>query len=176
MNVAIIGDSIVHGGIDEEFGGWVNRLKIQSVRENRGDHVFNLGIGGNSSRDILERADIEIKARKGHVQNVIFSTGTNDMNLNMPVAEYQANLERLGAIASGYGLNVFFMGLFLRVDRETTKETSAYNNVIQQVCEKCGYTYIPTLDLIEVDDLYGCHPNTKGHVKLCARVAEFFKE
>ena len=176
MNVAIIGDSIVHGGVDSEYGGWVNRLKIQSVRENQGDHVFNLGLGGNTSRDILERADAEIKARKGHVKNIIFSTGTNDMNHEIPLAEFQDNLERLGIIAGNYGLRVFFMGLFLRIDRETAKETSEYDLIIRRVCEKWGYTFIPTSDVINAEDLDGCHPNARGHAKLCTKVAAFLKK
>ena len=73
MQVAVIGDSIVHGGLDDEFGGWVARLKIQSCRERRGDHVFGLGLGGNTSRHMLERAEVEIAARRGHVKNIILA-------------------------------------------------------------------------------------------------------
>jgi len=177
MQVAVIGDSIVHGGIDKEGGGWVNRLKIHSDGEKRGDHVFNLGLGGNNSRHMLERADIEIKARVGHVKNIIFSTGTNDMNLKIPLSEFQENLERLGKIATGYGKKVYFMGLFLRTDRDTAKETKDYDDVIRDVCKSGGYTYLPTADVICAEDLLdGCHPNARGHAKLCARVAEFMKD
>lgn len=177
MQVTVIGDSIVHGGIDDEFGGWVNRLKVQSWREGRGDHVFNLGLGGNSSRDMLARAEAEIKARQGHAKNVIFSTGTNDMNLNIPLAEFQANLARLGEIATGFGQQVCFMGLFMRTDRDMARETAAYDAVIREVCSSGGYTYIPTADVIEANDLPdGVHPNAAGHAKLCVRVAEFMTD
>ena len=177
MQVAVIGDSIVHGGIDDEFGGWVARLKVRSWREKRGDHVFSLGLGGNTSRHMLERAEVEIKARKGHVKNIIFSTGTNDMNINMPLVEFKANLARLGEIATNFGLKVYFMGLFLRTDRDTPKDTAAYDAVIRDVCKSGGYTYIPTADVICKEDLLdGCHPNANGHAKLCARVAEFMKD
>jgi len=177
MQVAVIGDSIVHGGIDAEFGGWVARLKIQSVCERRGDHVFNLGLGGNTSRHMLDRAEGEIKARLGHVKNIIFSTGTNDMNIKMPLAEFQTNLERLGEIAAGHGKKVYFMGLFLRTDRETVPDTAAYDAVIQAVCQSGGHTYIPTAAVIVAADLLdGCHPNATGHAKLCARVAEFMTD
>lgn len=177
MQVAVLGDSIVHGGIDEECGGWVNRLKVQSWREGRGDHVFNLGLGGNTSRDMLARADIEIQARVNHVKNIIFSTGTNDMNLRMPLTEFQANLAQLGAIAAGYGMKVYFMGLFLRTDQGTAEDTAAYDAVIREVCASGGYTYIPTADVINADDLVdGCHPNAQGHAKLCARAAAFMTD
>ncbi len=177
MQVVVIGDSIVHGGIDKEFGGWVARLKIKSDNAKRGDHVFNLGLGGNSSRDMLARAEAEIRARQGHVKNVIFSTGTNDMNLKMPLAEYKSNLEQLGRIASGFGKKVYFMGLFLRTDRDSAKETAEYDAAIRAVCKDGGYTYIPTDDVICKEDLMdGCHPNARGHAKLCDRAAEFMKD
>lgn len=174
MQVVVIGDSIVHGGIDREMGGWVNRLKVLSESQRQGDHVFNLGLGGNSSRQILARTEAEIRARAGHVQKVIFSTGTNDMNLDMPLAEFKDNLTRIGAIAASFNKVVYFMGLFLRTDREATEKTAAYNTVIQAVCAAGGYTYIPTDDVICAEDLLdGCHPNAVGHAKLCTRVAEF---
>ena len=177
MQVVVIGDSIVHGGIDKEFGGWVARLKIKSDCANRGDHVFNLGLGGNSSRDMLARAEGEIKARQGHVKNVIFSTGTNDMNLKIPLVEFKSNLEQLGRIASGFGKKVYFMGLFMRSDRDSAKETAEYDASIRAVCTGGGYTYIPTADVICAEDLQdACHPNASGHAKLCDRVAEFMKD
>lgn len=174
MQVAVLGDSIVHGGLDDEFGGWVARLKVQSMREGRGDHVFNLGLGGNTSINILERAGVEMLARKNHVKNIIFSTGTNDMNCQIPLTAFQMNLARLGEIATSLGMKVYFMGLFLRTDRDTIADTAAYDAVIREVCASGGYTYIPTADRISPDDLVdGCHPNAQGHAKLCARVAEF---
>lgn len=174
MQVAVIGDSIVHGGVDAEYGGWVQRLRILSWSQKRGDHVFNLGLGGNTSRHMLERAETEMKARKGHVKNVIFSTGTNDMNLGIPLSEFRENLACLGSLATGVGFRVYFMGLFLRTDKDAAKDTAAYDAVIQDVCRNGAYTYIPTADVIQAGDLPdGCHPNGQGHAKLCARVAEF---
>ena len=164
-------------GIDKEMGGWVNRLKIISDNEGRGDHVFNLGLGGNNSGMILERTDAEVKARIGHVKNIIFSTGTNDMNLEMPLDEYKKNLTTMGAIAKGYEKTVYFMGLHLRSDGDWAEKTAAYDAVVQKVCSEGGYTYIPTHNLIVAEDMNdGVHPNGEGHAKLAARAAEFMKD
>lgn len=177
MQVAVIGDSIVHGGIDKEMGGWVARLKVLSDNQNRGDHVFGLGLGGNNSGQILARTDSEIKARVGHVKNIIFSTGTNDMNMEMPLDEYKKNLTQCGAIAAGYDKKVYFMGLHLRSDGDWSEKTAAYDAVVKEVCNEGGYTYIPTHDLIAAEDMNdGVHPNGKGHQKICDRVAEFMKD
>lgn len=175
MNIVVIGDSIVHGGIDNEAGGWVNRLRVVSAKKGLGDHVFNLGLGGNHSRQLLERAEHEIKARVNHIEHVIYSTGTNDMNVNMTTEEYAGNLERLGAVASGFGKSVTFMGLFNRTDGEWKTQTENYNVVIEKICSDKDYRFIPTIDLIDAADLVdGCHPNPDGHEKLCQRVAGYF--
>ncbi|MFA5204675.1 MAG: SGNH/GDSL hydrolase family protein [Lentisphaeria bacterium] len=177
MQIAVIGDSIVHGGRDAECGGWVARLKIREMRGNRGDHVFNLGLGGNTSRDLLARAAAEIQARRNHVTDVIFSAGTNDMYQDIPLPEFGANLAKLGEIAAGFGKRVYFMGLFLRTDFNMPEKTAAYDAVIREVCKSGRFTYIPTADLIGAADLDdGCHPNAAGHQKLCDRVAEFMPD
>lgn len=174
MQVAAIGDSIVHGGLDDEGGGWVARLKIRSFEEGRGDHVFSLGLGGNTTRDILARADVEIKARVNHVNKIIFGTGTNDKLQGIPVAEFKENLVKLAAIASGHEKKVFFMGMFLWLEDGARVDTSAYDKAIREVCSEGGYTYIPTNDIMAPEDLVdGCHPGPSGHAKLCDRVAEY---
>lgn len=177
MQVMAIGDSIVGGGIDPAFGGWVNRLKIKSMSLNRGDHVFNLGLGGNTSRDILARAPGEIAARVKHVRNVIIGTGTNDMNLEMPLTEFSGNLTALADLCAGHGLRTFFIGLFQRTDRDAAVQTAAYDGVIQEVCRKSGATYIATADIITPADLCdGVHPDARGHAKIAVRVATFMQD
>ena len=177
MHVALIGDSIVHGYDDQEFGGWGARLKILSVAEEKSDLVFNLGIPGNSTREILERADVEIRSRQPFLNKVVYSTGTNDQGKDVPVAEFKENLAKLGKIAAGHGNKVFFMGLFLCVKDGEPRDNSPYDNAIQSVCNEEGYIYIPTADVIVEEDLVdGCHPNSKGHSKLCDRVAEYIRD
>ncbi len=174
MHIALIGDSIVHGYDDGECGGWVSRLKILSVAEDKSDLVFNLGIPGNSTREMLERADGEIKARQPFLNKVVYSTGTNDIGKDVPVAEFKENLAKLGTIALGHGNKVFIMGLFPIV-KECAK--CVYDAAIQEICEEKGYTYIPTADMMDDEDMADdAHPSSSGHAKLCARVAEYVSE
>jgi lysophospholipase L1-like esterase len=174
MHVAIIGDSIVHGYDDREMGGWVTRLKTLSIAKGESDLVYNLGVPGDSTREILKRADAEIKVRQPFLNKVVYSTGTNDMGKGVPLSEYQANLIELGRIARAHGNRVFFMGLFLHTKDGNKVDNTAYDSIIRDVCEKEAHTYIPTVDVIEGKDLSdGCHPNESGHAKLCMRVAEY---
>ncbi|MFA6291325.1 MAG: GDSL-type esterase/lipase family protein, partial [Victivallales bacterium] len=174
FQVAVIGDSIVHGGCDSELGGWVARLRLHCSRNGLGDHVFDLGLGGNNSRDLLARAESDIRSRLHHTDIIIFGTGTNDMNKQSYVApdEFRSNLEKMAVTATGLGKKVAFVGLTVRKDMPP--ETSAkYDSIIKDVCEKGGYLYFPLMDVINKDDLSdSCHPNARGHEKICARVLE----
>jgi lysophospholipase L1-like esterase len=177
MHIAVIGDSIVHGYDDQEFGGWVSRLKVLSIAEEKSDLVFNLGIPGNSTREMIERADGEIRARQPFLNKVVYSTGTNDQGKGVPIPEFRDNLAKLGKIASDYGNKVFFMGLFLCIKDGKRRDNSEYDTAIQEVCQVNDYTYIPTLDIMNEEDLVdGCHPNAAGHAKLCTRVAEYIQD
>ncbi|MCK9378783.1 MAG: SGNH/GDSL hydrolase family protein [Candidatus Moranbacteria bacterium] len=54
MNTCIFGDSIIEGYYDdEEKNGWVNRLK--SIFSD--DEIYNLGISGDSTENLLNRFD-----------------------------------------------------------------------------------------------------------------------
>lgn len=84
MHILIFGDSITQGYDDYVAGGWVNRLFIDvSAREDKtsSDYisVFNLGIDGNTTKDLLLRVESEIEQRKDSDKLVIiFDIGGND--------------------------------------------------------------------------------------------------
>ena len=177
MDVLVIGDSIVHGGLDSEMGGWVARLKVHSMQKQLGDHVFGLGIGGNSTRNLLERAEVEILARQNHVKSIIFGTGTNDMNQGIGLIEYRESLGKLMAMAEKVDKKVYLMGMFLWVKDGQVVDSSAYDNAIKELCSNHGHTYIQTNDLILSEDLVdGCHPNAGGHQKICNRVVKILSK
>ena len=65
-DVFVFGDSLVYGNNDYEKGGWVNRLrlKLEGIDPNKNSYVFNLGIPGNNTNDLVKRFDIEIIGEK----------------------------------------------------------------------------------------------------------------
>ncbi|MGC9310458.1 MAG: SGNH/GDSL hydrolase family protein [Candidatus Aenigmatarchaeota archaeon] len=65
--ILIFGDSIVFGLWDKQ-GGWANRLRKELDESARGDpnrhiQLYNLGIAGDTSIDVLERCENEILQR-----------------------------------------------------------------------------------------------------------------
>ena len=81
-NIIIFGDSITYGACDYEMGGWVNRLRIYF--DNNAESkisVFNLGISGEISEEVLTRFDSEFNARydKDKKNVVIFAIGSRGL-------------------------------------------------------------------------------------------------
>jgi len=84
MHILVFGDSITYGAWDER-GGWAQRLREYIDKKNLHDKgfyclVYNLGISGDTTKEILSRFENETKSRledeKDHI--FIFSIGTND--------------------------------------------------------------------------------------------------
>lgn len=169
VQLGVWGDSIVHGGCDMEMGGWVQRLRIYLTRRGLGDHVFNLGLGGNNSTDVLARIDAEIVARSGHIDHALVGVGVNDMcTQSKLIAEgaFARNLEEIVTTIRGRGKRPHLL---------TTTFTPAparevwqrYNDAIRQTAQKTGADLIELNSVPQESDLPDrVHPNGFGHEKV----------
>ena len=85
MNILVFGDSIAYGANDLELGGWVNRLGLHLDKKYDYDYnVFNFGVSGEITTEVLARFDSECKARCGKQGNetvIIFAIGINDTSM-----------------------------------------------------------------------------------------------
>jgi acyl-CoA thioesterase I len=192
--VSIFGDSITWGASDNEFGGWVARLRnyFDNDPDNEID-IYNLGISGDTTEDLLKRFDAECQARNRHPQTIIFAIGTNDSqyirkkeNPCISTLQFKENLEKLIEKAKKYSDKVIFVGL-TRVDESKVMPTSwtgdkfydneniaEYDVIIEKICEKHKLSYISTLDLLKDSDLDdGLHPNSEGHKKMFLRIKDY---
>ena len=197
--VLVYGDSTVQGFWDTE-GGWVQRLRryLDAKFLNDPDHyypLFNLGVSGDTSKDLLERFQLETKNRLNEAQSkkeviLLLSVGTNDsMILNkskknqIAIGDFGNNLQKLISLAKKYSDKIIFVGDMPvdedRVDPIPWHDTASYRNEsvkayqdrAERVCKEEGILFI---------DLYsrfihanykmlledGCHPNNAGHQKI----------
>src|SRR3990170_7472616 len=85
-HILVFGTSTTYGAWDRE-GGWVQRLrgfldeKVINSDYKHDYFVYNLGISGDKSADILTRFEPETKARLGHHNAeiiILFHLGIND--------------------------------------------------------------------------------------------------
>src|SRR3989304_4152501 len=74
--ICIFGDSVVHASFMKV--GWVDlfRQYLEKKYPNDSIEIYNLGISGNTSEDILKRFEAEILARD--TTSIIIAVGVND--------------------------------------------------------------------------------------------------
>jgi lysophospholipase L1-like esterase len=76
VRLCVWGSSIARGSGDTVKGGWVERLRMELINGPKDLSVYNLSISGATSASLLERFDVEYKARQPEI--VIIAIGLND--------------------------------------------------------------------------------------------------
>jgi lysophospholipase L1-like esterase len=188
MNICIFGDSIAWGASDPKGGGWVGRLQnyflSQGLAVDNDIDVYNLGVSGDNTDDLIKRFDVEAKARDPHV--IIFAIGINDSQIvisknqnRVPIKQFQNNLETLILEAKKYTNKIIFIGLTPIDESKTSpipwnidkryshEEIEKYNSIIKTTALKENLLYISVKEKLSARDLPdGLHPNSEGHTKL----------
>lgn len=190
-NILIFGDSIVYGAYDNEKAGWVNRLRILLEEEKDTYYnIFNLGIPGNTTVDVIKRLKHECDIRCiGNSENIIiFAVGINDSQIynrknNVQIETFKINIKNLVTMSKKYSNKILFIGL-TNVDESRTipitwndninyfnKKIIEFDKVLEETCKEQNVEYLKMFDLLEIDDLEdGLHPNSNGHEKICNKV------
>ncbi|MCW5731412.1 MAG: hypothetical protein KIT20_11680 [Alphaproteobacteria bacterium] len=162
--ICFLGDAFVTGAGDEEALGWVGRLARHEWRGNHDITIYNLGIRGNSTRDIGARWREEVARRLPPAANgrLVFMFGGNDAKevvgkgIEVPIEESAANAEALMREASSL-LPTLWIGLIPMNDTKPYPQLLAgprfafsnarqaeYNERYARIAERIG---VPFLDL-----------------------------
>lgn len=197
--ITIFGDSITFGSGDNVDRGWCGRLK--KYFESKGGHhyLYNLGVCGDTTKDLLERFDVEAKARvkfrrELDKNTIIFSIGINDSKLlaksKIPEIEidvFKENIKTLAGKAKFYTKKITFIGL-TPVDEKITSDYEEatftnericeFNNSIKEFCQKND---IPFLDMFKEFSkldfkkilIDGLHPSPKGYEEMYKIIKDF---
>ncbi len=191
--ICIFGDSITWGAVDSENGGWVARLRHYFEANNNDIAVYNQGVSGDNTDDLLVRFKIECIAREPQI--IIFAIGINDSqyimtkdNPRVSIEKFQNNLVELINQAKNFSNKIIFIGL-TKVDESKvmpipwSKEKfydndniAKYNLVIKGVSAEYNLLFLDMFDLLEMNDLDdGLHPNSEGHKKMFLKIKEFLQ-
>ena len=194
--ICVFGDSIAYGAWDHE-GGWVSRLRKHLdektlKEEDTYYEIYNLGVSGDTTADLLKRFDSEISARKDEIEGpeglvILFAIGINDpgmLHAQNPVSQrtFEKNIETLIKKARVFTRKIVFLG-GQPVDETKThpvywnKEMHYDNKSIQRdnliIRRACAKNNAPFVDLYgpfgkEYQKLLedGVHPNDRGHDKI----------
>lgn len=183
--ILVFGDSITYGQKDLELGGWTNRLKLVLANDSSGlsCHVFNMGVPGQTTGEVLERLERECRGRvpKGTNIIIILAAGINDTQViggKVRVDEdtLRANVGALIDTARKIGESVMYIGL-TPVDESRTNPVKwdkkknwknevveNYDTIIRRVCEEKGVRYLYMFDRIDpLTNQDGLHPSAEGH-------------
>lgn len=111
------GDSIIDYALDPEKGDWGTHFKNSFEINNNKIELYNYGIPGNTSDDLLERFD-DIKYDKDKPEVIVFAIGINDLrytdskdNPQISLDKFQENLNNLLKKAKERTDKIVFLGL-----------------------------------------------------------------
>jgi lysophospholipase L1-like esterase len=175
-------------------GGWCDRLKQYYFASKKDVIVYNLGVSGATSVDILQRFEIEYKAR--HPEVVIIAIGMNDSLFDQTIQnnwvttdKTKGNLEKIINIVRKDNGKIVFIGLTSIMESllnptpwatqlsYSTKSVIKYNQIIKKVATENDVPFCPMFDLLKEEDLDdGLHSNAQGHKKMFKRIKNFLEK
>ena len=172
----VFGDSVTQAAYVDV--GWVDLLRKHLEGTYKEDliNVFNLGIGGDTTGDMLKRFSNEVVSRNPTA--IIFAVGINDTKAHDP-KRFENNMKELIKQAKEYTTDIACIGLVLGdwkgTDPFSTDRTTHYNHILEEVVHVEGCRFIPLqgkLDAIDFQD--GLHPNEQGHRKMFEVIKNYF--
>ena len=202
MHILVFGDSITYGAWDTK-GGWVHRLREvldkKTLKDiNKYTLIYNLGVSGDTSRDILKRFEKEASCRIDENEETmfIFALGANDCafvhsekEFLVSEEEFVRNFDQIVFLSKIYTEKIIFLGL-TPVDEEKTdplpwadhlsnmqEHRKKFNDMLERMCRDKGVHFIEIFDKLNKKDLEdGDHPNSKGHEKIYLSVKKYLEE
>jgi lysophospholipase L1-like esterase len=190
MRVLVFGDSITQGFWDVD-GGWVSRLRRaydqKAIDTDDYDQptIFNMGVSGNSSDDVLARFDNETKVRANEELAFVFAIGVNDARTKAgvnfsDVERYHKNLTKIVSQARQYSDRILFVGLTPCVEERsnpvswgdtgyTNARIKEFDSTLKEFCEQNGLSFVEIFEPFtkagsETELLPdSLHPNDDGH-------------
>ncbi len=183
-SIVVFGPSTVYG-INDPEGGFVARLRSFAELHNEKSIVYNLGISGQSSRDLKARFEIEVKVRKPDL--IIIYPGLNDIvrrGLSEPRlilrTETILNWQEILLSAKDICPTIFLLPLSFDQQRTTPflanyyflkSDAELHSQDLKSICEDLEIPYLQVEFKDKAQEKYlsadGLHPNSKGHELIC---------
>lgn len=177
--LCVFGNSIVVGSDDREAGGWVARLRLDlNARGKIG--VYNLGVDGDRTEQLLQRLAGEAAARNASV--IVISIGANDLGWHgtsgTDIALFRERYDHILSEAEQFTRRILVLGL-LNVDEGNDShgvrndQVRAFNGVVEELARRHGAEFMSLYGLLSPTDFVdGLHPNASGHAKLAPLIGQ----
>lgn len=205
-HILVFGTSTTYGAWDE-MGGWVQRLRKffdeKIIDSGYKDYVlvYNLGVSGNKSQDILKRFEVETEARLDQEEEtiILFHLGINDCiyneklgGLEVSAEQFKKNYLKLIELAKKYSQKIVIIGSMpvdKRVDpmpwspgrRYRNEYVEAFNKIMKEVVQEEKVSFIEIYQQFIHKDYSqlladGVHMSTEGHRQFYEIVKKFLLE
>jgi acyl-CoA thioesterase I len=180
--ILCFGDSITFGRGEQPCLGWVGRLKQYFESKDFYNCVYNLGIPGETSTQLLQRFDTECKPRANHRRHskyvLIIAIGMNDCRLlsgkpAITPETFTKNIHKLINKAKSYKEDLVLLSL-TTIDEKRTQpfddkssflqsRVDLYNQIIARACHKYQVSFLTLPKLTPKLIVDGVHPNSQGY-------------
>ena len=198
FGILAFGDSITLGSGVYPNKGWAHRLKDYFESKDGFNVVYNLGIPGDSSTDLLQRFEAEVKPRINYIHPgdkfiILIAIGTNDCyafgnpkNLQTSASKFRKNIRKIINISKQFTKNIVLIGIPPVNEDSLPFEGVYYSNrdidKLNNILE----------DIAKINDLFYCeiykefinqdykallidpvHPNEKGYNFMYEKIKTF---
>ncbi len=193
--ILCFGASITYGRGEKPEHGWVGRLHDWYSPQERYNSVWNLGVSGQTIAQLLERFEVEAKARlrlhrPNNTYTILISAGTNnarwvgkpeDKKTLTTDEEFKEQVKTLLKKAKACQAKLAYIGL-TPVDEENTipfddmssftnERVKKHNEMLKQLCKEANIPFLDVFDLLKPEHLAdGLHPNSKGYDVMWSRI------
>ena len=200
VKIVCIGDSIVEGEGDElGLGGWAGRLQHKILKNSKigKNRVYNLGMGMETSMDLLHRFYSEVLYRDPDIIIIQAAHGDSRSMFNMAGEEEfeigkGARLRvyhKLFTYLSQSKKKVLVLGLnpicinakFRKAVPQRAKHIEAHNMGLKKLCIEYKLPFLDPRDIfrnVKIEKYYtdGLHPNSKGYELMFSAIYRKLKD
>ena len=173
VRICVVGDSFVNGVGDPKALGWVGRVVARTPADELDLTVYNLGVRGDSSADVLARWRDETTRRwfDGSENRLVVAVGYNDIDAGLSSARTRLNLANIVDGAATGSLHPFVVGPPPALDAAFNERLRPIVAAQQDVCARRGVPFIDCFTpLLSHEQWYadlgpgdGMHPAQAGY-------------
>jgi acyl-CoA thioesterase-1 len=186
--VLFFGDSFVNGAGDATGLGWPGRLVAAAWGAGLPLSAYNLGIRGESTRDVALRfrAEAEPRLIPGADNRVVIAVGANDVSLDETGEQEIATEESLRLMsemldtAAELGATAMLLSPGPAGIPDHDARSRALGEAFASLCDERGLRYVDVLDDLLASEPWartarandGLHPNEEGYAALAQLVLD----
>ncbi len=199
LRLCCVGDSITSGQGDALYLGWPGRVGQHAAQQGHDCTIYNLGIRGETSDQIVERWLQECQPRLAGYKHaaVVFAFGINDATeqdgeIRVPLERSMVNARTVLAEALNRRWHCLFVGpapvderrqpLIMEDGAARMKRNAVvadYNDALRHVAGEAGVPYLDLFASLSAEPQWsdelsdGLHPSAAGYDRMAAMIASW---